>query len=164
MFEELEQEERGEKEERNKLLRMTAYIVGVLAIVGVIVYIGSRGHAKTSRAVQTLSAATQTAPDPVKDLKIINATMRKDPSGIRVMWLVQLRNKSAVYTYSDVQYEASFIGPDGRTIIREPGHNQNQHCTRRREEITPVHGRGLRRKCLNLPVRACGRHVCGAVG
>jgi hypothetical protein len=116
MFEELEQEERGEKEERNKLLRMTAYIVGVLAIVGVIVYIGSRGHAKTSPAVQTPSAATQTAPDPVKDLKIINATMRKDPSGIRVMWLVQLRNKSAVYTYSDVQYEASFIGPDGRTL------------------------------------------------
>jgi hypothetical protein len=116
MFENLEEEEREQREERKKLLRMTAYIVSALVVVGVIVYIASRGHSKTSAPVQAVAAARQTAPDPVNDLKIIKATMGKDPTGIRVMWSVQLRNKSAVFTYSDIQYEARFIGPDGSTI------------------------------------------------
>jgi len=116
MFEELEEEERGKKEERNKLLRMTAYLVGAILVVGAIVYIASRGHSKTSQPVQSLAAARQTAPNPVNDLKIVRAIMGKDPSGIRVMWSVRLRNKSAVYTYSDIRYEARFIGPGGRTM------------------------------------------------
>jgi hypothetical protein len=113
MFEELEEEERGKREERKRLLRMTAYLVGAVLVVGAIIYIASRGHSKTSQAVKSLAAARQTVPDPVKDLKIVHAIMGKDPSGLRVMWSVQLRNKSAVYTYSDIQYEARFIGPDG---------------------------------------------------
>jgi hypothetical protein len=116
MFEELEKEERGEKEERNKLFQITAYIVGALIVVGAIVYLTSRGHSKSTPPVQSVAAARQTAPDPVKDLKIVRAVMGKDPTGIRVMWSVQLRNKSAVYTYSNIQYEARFLGPDGRTI------------------------------------------------
>ncbi len=115
MFEELEKEEKGEKEERNKLLLMMAYIVGGLIIVGVLAYFLTRGSSKTTQPVQSVAAARQTAPDPVKDLKIVRAVMGKDPTGIRVMWSVQLRNKSAVYTYSDIQYEARFLGPDGGT-------------------------------------------------
>jgi len=115
MFEELEKEEKGEKEERNKLLLMMAYIVGGLIIVGVLAYFLTRGSSKTAPPVQSVAAARQTAADPVKDLKIVRAVMGKDPTGIRVMWSVQLRNKSAVYTYSDIQYEARFLGPDGGT-------------------------------------------------
>ena len=115
MFEELEKEEKGEKEERNKLLLMMAYIVGGLIIVGVLAYFLTRGSSKTAQPVQAVAAARQTAPDPVKDLKIVRAVMGKDPTGIRVMWSVQLRNRSAVYTYSDIQYEARFLGPDGGT-------------------------------------------------
>ena len=114
MFEELEEEERGDKEERSKLLRMTAYILGAALVVGATVYIASRGHSKTSQPARSRAAARQTAPDPVNDLTLVRAIMGKDPSGIRVMWSVQLRNKSSVYTYSDIQYEARFIGPDGR--------------------------------------------------
>jgi len=116
MFEELEEEEKEEKAERKKLLRLTAYILSALVVVGGIVYIVSRGHSKPSPPVPTLAAARQTAPDPVKDLKIVRAVMGKDPTGIRVMWSVELRNKSAVYTYRDIQYEARFIGPDGRVM------------------------------------------------
>ena len=115
MFEELEKEEKGQKEERKRLIRMMAYIVAALIVVGAIVYIASRGHSKSSQPVQAVAAARQTAADPVKDLKIVRAVMGKDPTGIRVMWSVQLRNKSAVYTYSDIQYEARFLGPDGGT-------------------------------------------------
>jgi len=116
MFEELEQEEREEKEERKKLLRMTAYILSALVVVGGIVYLVSRGHAKPTSPVQSITAARQTTPDPVKDLKVVRAIMGKDSTGIRVMWSVELQNKSAVYTYSDIQYEARFIGPDGRVM------------------------------------------------
>ena len=114
MFEELEQEEREEKQEVHKLLRITAYILSALVVVGGIAYIVSRGHAKPTPPVQSVAAERQAAPDPVKDLKIVRAIMGKDPTGIRVMWSVHLRNKSAVYAYSDIQYEARFIGFDGR--------------------------------------------------
>jgi len=121
MFEELDKEEREEKEETKKLLKITAYIVGALVIVGAIVYIASRGPAKSPQAGQSVTAAAQTAPDPVKDLKIVRAVMGKDPTGIRVMWSVQLQNKSSKYTYSDILYGARFIGPDGnvRTSSRD---------------------------------------------
>jgi hypothetical protein len=120
MFEELEEEQRLEKEERKKTLWITALIVSVLVIVGAIVYITSRGHPKALPA-QPPAAVSQTAPDPIRDLKIVQAKMGKDPTGIRVMWSVQLQNKSPVYTYSDIQYEARFMGADGkvRTTTRD---------------------------------------------
>jgi hypothetical protein len=115
MFEELEKEQREQKEETKKLTRITVIIVSVLVVVGAIVYITSRPRSKAPQTVNTAGASSQSAPDPVKDLKIVRAIMGKDPTGVRVMWSVQLQNKSDVYTYSDIQYEARFIGPDGKT-------------------------------------------------
>jgi hypothetical protein len=116
MFEELEKEEKEEKQERKKVIQMTAYIVGILAVVLVIVYIASRPRPKAPQPVKAPAAAHQAAPDPVHDLQLIRAVMGKDPTGIRVMWSVHLRNKSAVYTYSDIQYEAFFLAVDGRRL------------------------------------------------
>jgi len=115
MFEDLEQEQKKDKEESKKLAEITLFVVGALVVVGVIVYFTSMRKSKAPAPVQTVAATSQTAPDPVKDLKIVRAIMGKDPTGVRVMWSVQLQNKSAVYTYSDIQYEARFIGPDGKT-------------------------------------------------
>ena len=115
MFEELEEEERQEKEESKKIAWITVIIVSVLVVVGAIVYITSRPQSKASKPVQAAAATARPAPNPVSDLKIVRAKMGKDPTGIRVMWSVQLQNKSDVYTYSDIQYEARFIGPDGKT-------------------------------------------------
>ena len=115
MFEGLEEEQRKDKEEGKKLAWITAIIVGALIVVGVVVYFTSARPKKVPGPTQTGATTAQTAPDPVKDLKIVRAVMGKDPSGVRVMWSVQLQNKSAVYTYSDIQYEARFIGPDGKT-------------------------------------------------
>jgi flagellar basal body-associated protein FliL len=119
MFEEFEAEERGQKEERNKLLRMTAIIVCVVAVVGGIIYIATRGHAKPSPAAAQAAPAAQkptVPPDPVKDLYIVRAAMGKDPSGLRVVWNVQLRNRSTVYTYSDIQYDSYFLAVDGKRL------------------------------------------------
>jgi len=114
MFEELEEEERGEKEERKKLLRITAMIVGALVIVGAVVYVTTRGRSKAAASVHPVVAASQSNPDPVHDLRVVSARMGKDLTGIRVKWAVELQNKSAVYTYSEIQYEARFIGFDGK--------------------------------------------------
>lgn len=116
MFEELEKEQKGDQEERSRMLRITAILVVAILVIGAIVYVATKGHTKPAQPVQPVQSAAgpkQTTPDAVKDLKIISAVMGKDPTGIRVMWSVQIRNKSAVYTYSDIQYEARFVKPDG---------------------------------------------------
>ncbi|MBZ5515782.1 MAG: hypothetical protein LAN62_13250 [Acidobacteriia bacterium] len=115
MFEELKEEERGEKEEQTKLIRMTAIVVGALVVVAAIVYFATGLGRKAAAPVKPAAAVKQAAPNPVQDLKLVRAVMGRDPSGIRVMWSVQLKNKSDVYTYSAIQYQATFYGPDGGT-------------------------------------------------
>jgi hypothetical protein len=116
MFEELEKEQREEKQERTKVIRMTVYVIGILAVVAVIVYMASRPRPKAPQPVTSTATAGQPAPDPVHDLQLVHAVMGKDHTGIRVMWSVHLRNKSAVYTYSDIQYDAYFLARDGTRV------------------------------------------------
>jgi hypothetical protein len=120
MFEQFDAEERGQKEERNKLLRITAIIVCIVAIAGGIIYIATRGHAKSSPPPAAPAAPAAQAhagpPDPVHDLHIVNLAMGKDPSGLRVLWSVEVRNRSTVYTYSDIEYDAYFLSVDGKRL------------------------------------------------
>lgn len=117
MFEELEKEEREKKESRKKRIWISALIIAALVVVGTLVYVVSRPRAKAPLSVQSPTPAGEVAPpDAPHDLQIVRAVMGKDVTGVRVMWSVQLRNKSTVYAYSDIQYEAHFIGPDGRTL------------------------------------------------
>jgi len=118
MFEELEKEQREEKQERTKVMRMTVYVVGILAVVAVIVYMASRPRPKAPQPVKSTATAGQPAPaaDPAHDLQIVRGVMGKDPTGLRVMWSVHLRNKSAVYTYSEIQYDAFFLARDGTRL------------------------------------------------
>ena len=116
MFEELENEEKEEKQERKKVAQMAIYIVAALVVVTVIVYLVSGRQAKAPQPVKSAAAASKPAPDPVTDLHLIHAAMGKDPWGMRVMWSVQVRNTSKVYTYSDIQYDAYFLAVDGRRL------------------------------------------------
>jgi len=117
MFEELEAEEREKQASRKKRIWISAYIIAAVVVVLALVYAISRARAKTPVRVQSPAPAAKTAPpDPLHDLKVVHAAMGKDVSGVRVMWSVQLRNKSTVYTYTDIEYEASFIGIDGRIL------------------------------------------------
>jgi len=117
MFEELEEEEREKKEARKKQIRMSAIIIGAVVIVGALGYVIWRPRPKMQASAQAPAATRQTpSADPVHDLKLVRAIMGKDTSGIRVMWSVQLRNRSTVYTYSDIQYDATFTGADGKTL------------------------------------------------
>ena len=122
MFEELEEEEKEKKQSRKKRLWIGACIVAALVVVGALVYVISGPRAKTSVRVQPPIPAGQTvAADALRDLKLVRAVMGKDVSGLRVLWSVQLRNRSAVYTYSDIQYEASYMNVQGKllSVVRD---------------------------------------------
>ena len=116
MFEELEQEEREEKESRKRLMRDSALVIGALVVLGALAYVIWRPSAKPApNPPSTAQTVPADPPSATRDLEIVKAVMGKDVSGIRVMWSVKIRNKSTRYTYSNIKYEASFVGPDGRT-------------------------------------------------
>ena len=117
MFEELEQEERDEKESRNRLLRDSAIIIGALLVIGAIAYVIWRPApvASTKASVPT-PAAKVGPPDATRDLKLDRVVMGKDPTGVRVMWSVTIHNKSTAYTYSNFKYAVEFMGPDGKVM------------------------------------------------
>jgi hypothetical protein len=117
MFEGLEAEEREKQASRKKRIWISVYIIAAVVVVVALVYVMSRARAKTPVRVQAPAPAAKAAPpNALRDLKVVHATMGKDVSGVRVMWSVQLRNKSTVYTYTDIEYEASLIGLDGKIL------------------------------------------------
>jgi hypothetical protein len=59
--------------------------------------------------------------DPVHDLKIQRTTMSKDRTGTMAVWLVTIENKSAVYSYSNIKYETSYIGADNNAVLINQG-------------------------------------------
>ena len=98
--------------------RIGISILVLLVIAGAAFYFMPKQSAKQSAPV----AAAPTAPaDPVHDLKIVRVTMNKDPMGATAVWLVTLQNKSAAYTYSNIKYETSYIGPNDKPILVNQG-------------------------------------------
>src|SRR5258708_24125506 len=93
-------------------------MVGLRVIAGVALYFITKQGAKQPAA----AAAVPTAPaDPIHDLKIIRATMNKDPTGTTAVWLVTLQNKSTAYTYSNIRYETNYIGANDKPILVNQG-------------------------------------------
>jgi hypothetical protein len=123
MFEELQQEEKELKEMRRHQIWISGIIVVALVVLGGAVFLITKPFAKKAPVAAETSApaAKEAAPDPVRDLQVVRAVMGKDVSGVRVMWSVQLRNKSSAYTYSDVEYEARFLRPDGSVLAVSRG-------------------------------------------
>jgi hypothetical protein len=115
MFEELEKEQKEEKQERTKIVWMTAIVVGILAVVAAGIYL-IKPQPKATKVARAPVAAPKTPPNAVHDLQIVRAVMGKDPTGLRVMWSVRLRNRSTAYTYSDIQYQAYFLARDGSRL------------------------------------------------
>ncbi|HKM67769.1 MAG TPA: hypothetical protein VJX70_11430 [Candidatus Acidoferrum sp.] len=99
--------------------RIGISIVVLLVIAGIVYFVMSKQSAKPPAAA---AAAAPTAPaDPVHDLKIVRATMNKDPMGTTAVWLVTLQNKSTAYTYSNIRYESNYIGPDDKSLLVNQG-------------------------------------------
>jgi len=91
--------------------------------------IGFGGYMFVSKAKSTrpspVAAAAPAQPagpaDPIHDLKVQHATMSKDRTGTTAVWLVSIENKSSSHTYSNIQYETTYVGANNTAILINKG-------------------------------------------
>jgi hypothetical protein len=131
MFEE-QQIEDQQSSRRGKIVVVS--IVLVLAIVGTLVYLDSKGYLKSSSASASNAAPAVVKGDPAKDLHFVSQpTMVKDDAG-NAAWLLDLRNESQTLTYSNIKFHTTYGGAnqsviaqnDGQmTVTLAPGEEQN---------------------------------------
>ncbi|HEY6946958.1 MAG TPA: hypothetical protein VI431_17600 [Candidatus Acidoferrum sp.] len=96
-------------------------VVVVAIAVGGYVFI-SKAKANKPTPIATAAAAQPSGPaDAVRDLKIQHATMDKDRTGTTAVWLVSIENRSPSYTYSDIEYETTYVGANNTAILINKG-------------------------------------------
>jgi len=106
----------------NRMLVGIFVVVAAIAVGGVL-YTMSKGGSKPAAPVTAAAAAPSAADkaDAVHDLKILSARMEKDRAGTTAVWLVDVSNKSNAYTYSSIQYETTYVGPDNAALLVNKG-------------------------------------------
>lgn len=101
--------------------------IAVIAIgLGSYFFLTSKGNINgRATAPVTAAAAAPEQPtgpaDPVRDLKLQRVAMSKDRTGTTAVWLVTIENKSAAYTYSNIQYETTYVGANNNAILINKG-------------------------------------------
>jgi len=111
-----------DKKQASRRRRGIGALIGVfLLALGTLLYVVSRPGAKAPEPVASTAAAPIGEADPVRDLRVLRATMGKDRTGTWAVWSIALRNKSTGYTYSDIQYETTYIGADDRPVLVNRG-------------------------------------------
>jgi hypothetical protein len=110
------------KESSGSKFWIAALLVVALAVVGVVLYKISTPAAKGPAPASVGTAVKPSGPpDAVHDLKILRAVMGKDQTGVTAVWSVELENRSKSYTYSDIQYETTYIGANNATLLVNQG-------------------------------------------
>ena len=106
----------------NRMLVGIFVVVAALAVGGVL-YTMSKSGSKPAAPLTAAAAAPSAAgkADAVHDLKILSARMEKDRAGTTAVWLVDVSNKSNAYTYSSIQYETTYVGPDNAALLVNKG-------------------------------------------
>lgn len=99
--------------------------VGIAAVVivigvGAYLFVSSRGQRQMPVTVGGPVQVKGDA-DPIRDLKVQRTTMNKDRTGTTAVWLVTIENKSASYSYSNIQYETTYVGADNNAILINKG-------------------------------------------
>jgi len=112
-----------QKQSGSNRMLVGIFVVVAAAAVGGVLYTMSRGGGKPAAPVSAAAAAPSAAgkADPVHDLKILSARMEKDRAGTTAVWLVDVDNKSKNYTYSSIQYETTYVGPDNAALLINKG-------------------------------------------
>jgi hypothetical protein len=112
-----------QKQSKSNRMVVTIFFVVAAAAVGGVLYTMSRSGSKPAVPVTAAAAAPAAAgkADAVHDLKILSARMEKDRSGTTAVWLVDINNKSKAYTYSSIQYETTYVGPDNAALLVNKG-------------------------------------------
>jgi hypothetical protein len=112
--------EAAQKQSMGRLWVAFAVFVAVAGI-GSLLYTMSKKTRTAPVAAVVPAAAPVGQADPVHDLKILSARMEKDPTGTIAMWLVDIDNKSKSYTYSSIQYETTYVGPNNAAVAVNKG-------------------------------------------
>ena len=113
----------GQRPSSSNRMLMVVFVLVAAGAVGVVLYTTSKSGGKPAAPVTAAAAAPTPAgkADPVHDLKILNARMEKDRTGTTAVWLVDIDNKSKAYTYSSIQYETTYVGPDNAALLVNKG-------------------------------------------
>jgi hypothetical protein len=93
--------------------------IGVVVLVlgiGAYVFIASRG----SKQMPAVAAQPKGTADALKDLKVQRTTMTKDRNETAV-WVVTIENKSDSFSYSNIQYETTYVGGDNNALLINKG-------------------------------------------
>jgi hypothetical protein len=94
--------------------------VGLIVVAAVVFFlVTSKGPA--TPATTAAPAAPVGKADPVRDLRVRRAAMDKDSSGTTAMWSVAIENRSPSYSYSNIEYETSYLNVDGKVIASNKG-------------------------------------------
>ncbi len=111
-----------QKQSSSTRMLVTVFVVVVAAGAGVLYTMSKSGN--KSAAPATAAAAAPVAAgkaDPVHDLKVLSARMEKDRTGTTAVWLVDVTNKSKAYTYSKIEYETTYVGPNNAALLVNKG-------------------------------------------
>ena len=116
--------EAAQEQKQSKLNRVLIVALAVVAaaVAGGVLYTTSKNGGKPVPVTAAAAApAAAGKADPVHDLKILSARMEKDRAGTTAIWLVDVNNKSKAYTYSSIQYETTYVGPDNAALLVNKG-------------------------------------------
>lgn len=113
MFEETEEK----KATSGNKVGMAVALVAALVVAAILFFTMSSGPGKGTAQGTSAAEAAKTPPDPIHDLKVLRATMDKDPSGTTALWVLAIENKSKIYTYSEIQYETTYLGADSKPVL-----------------------------------------------
>lgn len=99
--------------------------VGIAVVIAIIIgagvfFMGRKDGAQNATPAASTAAPAQVTSDAAKDLRVVSRKMDKDSSGAAV-WSVELRNLSQVYSYSNIQYETSYVGADSTLLANNHG-------------------------------------------
>jgi len=118
-----EDSEEVEKSTAPKGMWVGLAVLAIVLIGGAYLFFRSKGG--LGKAASDLQSATVQAQakdsDPVRDLKVQRATMNKDRTGTTAVWFVSIENKSASLSYSNIQYETTYVGADNNSILINKG-------------------------------------------
>jgi hypothetical protein len=120
MFEDTEE---VEKSSAPKGMWVGLAVVAVVLIAATAFYFRStRNQRAAASAIPSAAAQAELKDaDAVRDLKVQRATMNKDRTGTTAVWLVSIENKSANYTYSNIQYETTYVDGNNNSILVNKG-------------------------------------------
>lgn len=112
-----------QKQSSSNRMLVGIFVVVAAVAVGGVLYTMSKSGSKRAAPVTAAAAAPSAAgkADAVHDLKILSARMEKDRAGTTAVWLVDVSNKSNAYTYSSIQYETTYVGPDNAALLVNKG-------------------------------------------